>query len=306
MGRRRKHGRAVHGILLLDKPSGMTSNAALQAVRRLFGAARAGHTGSLDPMATGLLPICLGEATKISGFLLDADKRYRFTIRLGVTTDSGDADGEVVDERPVGEIEACRVESALASFRGEIQQVPPMHSAVKLHGQPLYRLAHKGQTVEREPRSATIHRLDLIAFDGRDIELDVACSKGTYVRTLATELGAMLGPGGHVTALRRTAAGPFTDADLVDLETLREQADAAGPASLDRYLLPVDAGLPDWPAVTMHPDIADFVRQGQAVQVPGAPSAGSVRLYDRERGFFGLGTIRDDGLVAPRRLLHLG
>jgi tRNA pseudouridine55 synthase len=305
MGRRRKHGRSVHGILLLDKPTGITSNAALQSVRRLFGATRAGHTGSLDPMATGLLPICLGEATKISAFLLDADKRYRFTVRLGVTTDSGDADGEVIDEREIGEIPQHAVESALEAFRGDIEQVPPMHSAVKLDGQPLYRLAHKGQTVERKARATTIHRLDLIAFDGRDLELEVKCSKGTYVRTLATELGAMLGPGGHVITLRRTGAGPFTDSDLVELDALHREAEGGGPSALDHHLLPVDAGLQDWPAVTMHPDIADFVRQGQAVQVPGAPASGSVRLYDRERGFFAIGRIREDGLVGPRRLLHL-
>ena len=186
MGRRRRRGRDVHGILLLDKPVGMTSNQALQAVRRLYGARRAGHTGSLDPLATGLLPICLGEATKISGFLLAADKRYRFTVRLGEITDSGDADGEMLERRAIEGVNREAIERALSGYRGEIEQVPPMHSAVKQGGQPLYRLAHRGEVVDREARPATIHRLELFEFDGRDIVLEVHCSKGTYVRTLAT------------------------------------------------------------------------------------------------------------------------
>jgi len=305
MGRRRKHGRAVHGILLLDKAAGMTSNQALQRVRRLFGAARAGHTGSLDPLATGLLPICLGEATKISGFLLDADKHYRFTVRLGETTDSGDADGTVQVTRSVGVVDADAVERALGGLRGEIQQVPPMHSAVKQGGQPLYRLAHKGVEVERAARPATIHRLALVGIDGRDVELDVHCSKGTYVRTLATEFGEALGTGGHIVALRRTGAGPFRDDELVSLERLESIARAEGSEALDRLLEPIDRGLQDLPRVDMAGYIADFVRQGQAVQLPGVPRADNLRLYDRERGFFGLGRVQDDGRVAPRRLLHL-
>lgn len=305
MGRRRRRGRSVHGILLLDKPAGMTSNQALQAVRRLFDAARGGHTGSLDPMATGLLPVCLGEATKVSGFLLGADKHYRFTVRLGESTDSGDADGVTVESRPVGDIDRDTVERTLARFHGEIHQIPPMYSAVKQGGQPLYRLARRGIEVEREARPTTIHRLELRAFDGRDLDLEVTCSKGTYVRTLATELGQALGPGGHVVALRRTGAGPFSDACVIGLDRLRAVAAEGGQEALDELLLPIDAGLRDWPAVEMNGDIADFMRQGQAVQVPGAPACGTLRLYDRDRGFFGIGEIRDDGRVAPRRLMQL-
>ena len=306
MGRRRRRGRDVHGILLLDKPFGQTSNQALQAVRRLYDARRAGHTGSLDPLATGLLPICMGEATKISGFLLAADKRYRFTVRLGETTDSGDADGTVLEQRPVGVIERGEIEDVLARHHGEILQVPPMHSAVKQGGQPLYRLAHRGEEVERAARSAYIHRLELHGFDGRDLELEVHCSKGTYVRTLAMELGAELGPGGHIVALRRIGAGPFADdGSLWTLDGLREQAESGGHAVLDTLLLPIDAGIRDWPAVEMGGAVADFVRQGQAVQVPGAPSGGRVRLYDRERGFFGIGEVEDDGRIGPRRLMNL-
>ncbi len=305
MGRRRRRGRAVHGIFLLDKPVGMTSNSALQAVRREYDAARAGHTGSLDPLATGVLPICLGEATKVTGYLLEADKSYRFTVQLGATTDSGDADGTVIERREVGALTTADVEPVLARFRGAIEQVPPMHSAIKRDGQPLYRLAHKGIEVARDARPARIERLELLGFDGRDLDLSVTCSKGTYVRSLAMDIGAALGPGGYVTALRRTRAGPFDEDGLVSLDHLRGVVADHGHAGADELLLPVDAGLMDWPRVDMAGELADFVRQGQPVQVPGAPASGSLRLYDRTRGFLGIGFVRDDGLVAPRRLMNL-
>ena len=301
---RRKRGRPVHGILLLDKPPGLTSNQALQRVKRLFDAQKAGHTGSLDPMATGLLPICLGEATKISGFLLDADKTYRFTCRLGERTDSGDADGEIVERRPVEGVDADAVEAALAPLRGEILQVPPMHSAIKRHGQPLYRLARRGESVEREARPTVIHRLEATAFDGRDLTLEVDCAKGTYVRALAEEIGAALGCGAHVAALRRLAAGPFGEDDMVTLEQL-EAAAEAGRERLDALLLPIDAALADWPEVAVNADMAHFLRQGQAVQVPRAPTAGLLRLYQRDGTFIGLGRIQGDGRVAPKRLMNL-
>lgn len=305
MGRRRKRGRPVHGILLLDKPMGVTSNQALQRVRFLYDAARAGHTGSLDPLATGLLPICFGEATKISAFLLDADKEYRFTVRLGEITDSGDADGTVLERRPVGAVNEDDVEQALAPLRGEIMQVPPMHSAVKQGGQPLYRLAHRGIEVAREARPATIYRFDLCRIDGRDLELSVQCSKGTYVRTLAMEIGEALGAGGHIVALRRTAAGPFDDRGMVAMDRVEAVAAESGTVGLDSLLAPIDRGLENLPRVDMAAEIADFVRQGQAVQVPGAAPGDALRLYDRERGFFGIGRLQDDGRVAPRRLLNL-
>lgn len=283
----------------------MTSNQALQRVRRLYDAARAGHTGSLDPLATGLLPICLGEATKVSAFLLDADKRYRFTVRLGEITDSGDADGELLETRTIGSVETVAIDRALERLRGDIHQVPPMHSAIKRGGQPLYRLAHQGIEVEREARPATIHRLERIGFDGRDIELEVHCSKGTYVRALATELGESLGTGGHVVALRRTSVGPFDDSGMVGLERLVEVVESDGVAGLDALMLPVDAGIQHWARIDLSPEMADFVRQGQAVQVPGAPSRGMLRLYERGQGFFGIGHVQDDGRVAPRRLMNL-
>ncbi len=302
MGRRRARGRAVDGIVLLDKPVGMTSNAALQSVKRLFLARKAGHTGSLDPLASGLLPLCLGEATKISPFLLEADKRYRFTIRLGERTTTGDAEGEVVERRPVPSLEREQVEAVLARFRGAIEQIPPMHSAVKYRGQPLYKLAFQGLEVERRPRVVTIHRLELLRLGPKELELDVICSKGTYIRTLAEDIGAALGSCGHVSALRRTAVGPFVDEQAVPLERLRELAEGGGPEALDRFLLPMEEALRHWPVVTLSPDLAFYVRQGQPVFVPRAPTEGWVRLRAGDR-FLGVGLILDDGRVAPKRLV---
>lgn len=303
MGRRRARGRAVDGILLLDKPAGVTSNRALQEVKRLFDARKAGHTGSLDPLATGLLPICLGEATKISAFLLDADKHYRFSVRLGERTDSGDADGEPVETRPVGDVDAAAIERALEPLRGEIEQVPPMHSALKRGGRPLYEYARRGEEVERPARRTRVHRLEMLGFDGRDVELEIHCAKGTYVRTLAEDLGEALGCGGHVLALRRTAVGPFAEADMVPLEAVRAAA-GDGPAALDALLRPSDAALADWGWIEVSPGLAEFLRQGQPVQVPKAPPEGLLRLYESGRGFIGMGRVQDDGRVAPKRLLN--
>jgi len=300
---RRRRGRPVHGIVVLDKPAGITSNHALQRVRRLFDAQKAGHTGSLDPMATGVLPLCLGEATKISGYLLDADKSYRFTCGLGVRTDSGDADGEVVERRPVEAIDAAAVEAALTPLRGEILQVPPMHSALKHRGQALYRYAHRGEQVERPPRRTVIHRLECIAIGASELVLEVTCAKGTYVRTLAEDIGEALGCGAHVTALRRLAAGPFAEADAVNTETL-ESAAEQGREALDALLLPPEEALADWPQLVARGELAHFLRQGQPVQIPGAPAEGLVRLHDGDGVFFGLGQIRDDGRVAPKRLMN--
>ncbi len=292
----------MDGIVLLDKPVGMTSNAALQTVKRLFRARKAGHTGSLDPLASGLLPLCLGEATKISPFLLEADKRYRFTVRLGERTTTGDAQGEVVERKPVPPLEREAVERVLARFRGEIEQVPPMHSAIKHQGQPLYKLAFQGVEVERKPRRVVIRRLELLRLEGEALELDVVCSKGTYIRTLAEDIGAALGTCGHVSALRRTAVGPFTDEQAVALETLQRVAEEEGPEGLGRFLLPMEEALRHWPVVTLSPDLAFYVRQGQPVFVPRAPTEGWVRLREGER-FLGVGRILDDGRVAPKRLV---
>lgn len=303
MARRRNRGRNVNGVLLLDKPTGITSNAALQMVKRLFNANKAGHTGSLDPLASGMLPICLGEATKISGFLLSADKEYRALCKLGVTTDSGDADGEIRETRPLGELSKAQVQEVLESFLGQSQQIPPMHSAIKRDGQPLYKLAHQGVEVEREPRDITIHSLKLIRLEGDELEFDVHCSKGTYIRVLAEDIGEALGCGAHVAGLRRTGVGALDDFPMHTLESLQAIAESSGMAGLDELLLPMESTLPDWPEVRLSEDASFYLCQGQPVFVPQLKDRGWVRLYAGDKRFLGLGTVLDDGRVAPKRLL---
>lgn len=303
MGRRHK-GRNVSGIILLDKPLGITSNKALQIVKRLFNAAKAGHTGSLDPLATGLLPLCLGEATKVSGFLLDADKSYIATIKLGVKTSSADAEGEVLQTRPVEKYSNKQIQSAIEPFLGDIQQVPPMHSALKVDGQPLYKLAHQGQVIERKARSVHIFDIEVLRFEDDEIDIRVECSKGTYIRTLAEDIGEQLGCGAHLSALRRITSGPF---DLEDSFTLAELEDVAetGFAELDNLLIPSEDALDDWETVTLSRDAAFYIAQGQAVQVPKAPTSGLVRLFSEEKGFIGIGEILEDGRVKPHRLFFI-
>lgn len=304
MPQRRSRPRDIHGILLLDKPAGITSNAALQTVKRLYHARKAGHTGSLDPLATGILPICLGEATKISGYILEADKYYRVVIKLGVKTSTGDAEGKVIDTRPVGDISAETLNDAVKTFLGPIEQVPPMHSAVKQNGQPLYKLAHRGIVVERKPRTVVIRNLNVIRFEGDLLEIDVHCSKGTYVRTLAEDLGEKLGCGGHIIALRRLGVGLFETDGMVTLDSLHAAADH-GLERLDTFLLPIQSALANWPDIKLSRDIAYFVKKGQAVMVPHAPSRGLVKLYSGDSHFMGIGCILEDGRVAPRRLVNL-
>jgi len=302
MGRRRVRGRDVSGILLLDKPSGITSNDALQHVNRLYFAKKAGHTGSVDPLASGVLPICMGEATKVSAFLLDADKRYQVRCQLGVRTATADAEGEVLETRPVGVYSLEQLETVLEEFRGSIEQIPPMYSALKHQGQRLYKLARQGVEVEREPRPVEIYELT-VAGQGEDwLDINVHCSKGTYVRTLAEDIGDRLGCGAHVSALRRTAVGPYGDTMLVGLETLRELKEK-DMSSMDTLLLPIESALTQWPDVDLSTDAAFYLQQGQPVLVPHAPTSGWVRLYEGNRSFLGMGEILDDGRVAPRRLM---
>ncbi|MBK8162356.1 MAG: tRNA pseudouridine(55) synthase TruB [Gammaproteobacteria bacterium] len=303
MARRRDGERDISGILLLDKPAGVTSNAALQAVKRLFRARKAGHTGSLDPLATGLLPVCLGEATKLSGYLLDADKRYRAEIRLGITTTTGDAEGDPLLVREIGAVDRARVEAAAARFTGAIEQIPPMHSALKRNGVPLYKLARQGVEVEREPRSVTIHSLNVVRVDADRVEIDVHCSKGTYIRVLAEDIGEALGCGAHVSALHRTGVGGFDSRRMVALETLRGLSEH-GTEALDALLVSMEDALMHWPEVRLAPDVAFFLRRGQAVLVPHAPAHGMVRIYTREDRFLGVGHILEDGRVAPKRLVN--
>ena len=304
MGRRRSKGRKVSGIVLLDKPTGITSNRALQIVKRLYNASKAGHTGSLDPLATGLLPLCLGEATKVSGFLLDADKQYYATLKLGVKTSSADAEGEVIATRPVENYPASEIEAVLQQFSGDIEQVPPMHSALKVNGQPLYRLAHQGREIERKPRQVTIYNIELLRHDGDEMDIRVNCSKGTYIRTLAEDIGEVLGCGAHLSALRRTRSGPFDIADSVTLEQLEEiqEAEAGSFEALDRLLVPAEEALDDWPTIHLSENAAFYICRGQAVMVPKAPTEGLVRLFSAEKGFLGIGEILDDGRIKPQRL----
>lgn len=301
MAKKRK-GSDVHGIIVLDKPAGESSNRSLQRVKRLFDAAKAGHTGSLDPLATGVLPLCFGEATKLSQFLLDADKRYRTTIRLGVKTASGDSQSGIISTS-AKQVTRDQVEHQLNAFRGDILQIPSMYSALKHQGVPLYKLARKGQEVERKQRQITVYGLELLDFRGSEIDLDIHCTKGTYVRTIADDLGDALGTGGHVIALRRLQSGPFHESHAVTLEQLEQEA-GAGPQGLDYHLLPADMAVANLKQVVLPTVTADFVRQGQAVIARGLPNAGIVRLYDNDI-FIGIGKILDDGRVAPVRLLKL-
>lgn len=295
--------RSISGILILDKPAGVSSNGVLQKVRWLLNSDKGGHTGSLDPLATGVLPLCFGEATKFSRYLLDADKAYEAEVRLGQTTNTGDAEGEVLETRPVN-ISLEQAEAVLPQFRGDIMQVPPMYSALKQDGQPLYKLARAGEVVERKARSIHIAALELLSLEGDLLRLRVSCSKGTYIRTLAEDIGRELGCGAHVAGLRRIAAGPFDLSRAVTLDELIALHDEQGSEALDRYLLPCDAGLLDWPQVTLTEHTTYYWQNGQPVRAPGAPVSGMVRVYSHQQEFIGVAEIDEDGLVAPRRLIR--
>ena len=286
----------------MDKPAGISSNDVVQQAKRLFGAQKVGHTGSLDPLATGVLPLCFGEATKFSQYLLDANKTYWTRIRLGVSTETGDADGEVIAQVDATAITKTQVSDALETFVGEIEQIPSMYSALKHQGQPLYKLARQGIEVERASRTVTIYSAELLQFAEAYIELRVHCSKGTYIRSLAEDLGAVLGCGGHVSALRRLAAGPYAEPQAVTLEQVSEIGD---PQEMDALLLPIASAVGTWPSVRLHEDTAHYVRQGQPVQVAHAPTDGWVQIFEsaEEDRFLGVGEVLTDGRIAPRRLV---
>ena len=286
------------GILLLDKPRGLSSNAALQRVRTLFGREKAGHVGSLDPLATGMLPICLGEATKVAGEILEGRKCYRFTVTLGARTTTGDAEGVVSERAAIPPLERSHVEAVLARFVGPSQQVPPMYSAIKRAGQPLYRLARAGVTVERAPRPIEVSQLRLLTLAPETLALEVLCSKGTYVRVLAEDIAAALDTLGYVSVLRREYVEPFEGETLHTLESLAETRAGGGEPTL----LPIDRPLGHLPAVHLDPEAARRVRHGQAVSVADAPQGTRVRLYGAE-GFLGIGASDAEGSVRPRRLL---
>jgi tRNA pseudouridine55 synthase len=291
--------RAIDGVLLLDKPIGFSSNQALQQVKRLFQAAKAGHTGSLDPLATGLLPICLGEATKFSHFLLNADKSYRAQIRLGVSTATGDAEGEVLARTEVNVSQAALV-TALTQLTGTIQQIPPMYSALKHQGKALYEYARAGESIERKARTVEIHEIRLNEFARDQLDITVTCSKGTYIRTLAEDIGRILGCGAHLAGLRRLSTGHL---DLDDACTL-EQLEALSIEARNELLLPADIVIKDLPAVNLDADSAYYLMQGQAVWKPGINLSGQLRLY-ADNVFLGIGEQKPDGKIAPRRLIAI-
>jgi tRNA pseudouridine55 synthase len=290
----------VHGILLLDKPVGITSNGALQQVKRLYRAAKAGHGGTLDPIASGLLIICLGEATKFSRFLLEANKHYLVTAQLGAKTESGDSEGAVIATNDIPALDADKIEAVLTGFRGPIQQIPSMFSALKHQGKPLYQLARQGISVERAPRTVTIEQLSLCAFTNDTITLEVKASKGTYIRTLVDDIGDALGCGAHVTDLRRLGVGPYTVDRMISLDDL--EALPEGEAR-EKCLQPLFSTVADWPAVVLSEAAAFYLVKGQPVMVPYSPTEGWVRLVTRDNRFLGVGEVMDDGRVAPRRLM---
>ncbi len=306
MAKRRRSGRNINGVLPFDKPAGLTSNEALQKIKRLFRAQKAGHTGSLDPIATGCLPLCFGEATKLSAFLLNADKCYWVQATLGVRTDTGDAQGESLERRPVAVTERD-IDGALEAFRGSIEQIPPMYSALKHQGRRLYELAREGREVERAPRPVHIYELTQEGSPESDdagtttAAFRVHCSKGTYIRTLIEDIGEALGCGAHVSALHRLSVGAFGASGLYDIDTL-EAAAQVDREALEGFLLPADAALTNLPKVELSADTAFYVTQGHPVLVPRAPTEGLLRLYRADRRFLGVGEVLDDGRIAPKRL----
>jgi len=299
LARRFRNRIDVDGILLLDKPPSMTSNQALQAAKLVLQARKAGHTGSLDPIATGLLPLCFGEATKVSQFLLNADKRYRTVFKLGETTETFDSEGEVVEKRAVT-VSRRAIERAVQEFEGDIQQLPPMYSAIKRGGKSLYKLARKGIEVEREPRRVSIHEIRCLNLFADRVELEIHCSKGTYIRALAHDLGQALGCGAHVESLRRLAVGELSIDSAVGLEQLQA---AGSQAAREALLLPVDVALSGLPDVHLTPLAAHYLCRGQPVSVRHSHQPGWVRLYADGSRFLGMGQVLEDGRVAPRRLM---
>lgn len=295
--------RKVNGILLLDKPTGISSNAALQRVKHLFHAKKAGHTGSLDPLASGMLPLCFGEATKFSQYLLDADKTYHVYAKLGVRTTTSDAEGEIVAERPVADYSLQQLDQALDAFRGEIEQVPSMYSALKYNGQPLYKLARQGIVVDRPKRKIQVYSLTVLDYQSPILEFSLHVSKGTYVRTIVDDLGEQLGCGAHVCGLRRDTVGAFKAEQMISLEALEAQYQAENLAALDHHLLPMEYSISHFERVVLAPDLAYYLRQGQAVRIAAAPKEGLLALYDKADQLIGIGEVGDDGRVFPIRLV---
>lgn len=291
--------RLVDGVLLLDKPLGFSSNQALQKVKWLFLAAKAGHTGTLDPLATGVLPICLGEATKFAQYLTDADKTYVANVQFGVTTNTGDAEGEVLSTQAVT-FSRAQLDATLKQFEGEVSQVPPMYSALKHEGKALYTYAREGVEIERQARIVYIRQITLNSYAEGVAELSITCSKGTYIRTLAEDIGNVLGCGAHLIGLRRTATANYDISQTISLETL----ESLTQAQRDQLLLPVDSAIESIPKVVLNADAAYYLLQGQAVWQSGKIPDSDLRLYDEQHQFLGLGFLQSDGKIAPKRLLQ--
>lgn len=292
--------RAVHGVLLLDKPYGFSSNQALQKVKWLYQAQKAGHTGTLDPLATGVLPICFGEATKFAQTLTDENKTYVATIKFGVTTTTGDKEGDVISEVAC-QIDRQDIERVLPQFMGEITQVPPMYSALKVNGKPLYEYARDGVELERKPRQVTIYELRVLACAENSAEIEVCCSKGTYIRTLGEDIGKALNVGAHLTALRRTATATYQIAETVTVEALEGMSNE----QRDALLLPVDTAIQMLPKVELHEDATYYFKQGNPVWLSGAIPAGDLRIYSASGMFLGIGQQQRDGRIAPKRVVNL-
>lgn len=304
MGRPRKKGRDVHGVFLLDKPQGVSSNDIMQRVKRLFQANKAGHTGALDPLATGMLPICLGEATKFSQFLLDSDKRYLVTAKLGERTDTSDADGQIVQVRPVA-VETSQILTALERFRGDILQVPTMFSALKHQGKPLYEYARAGITVEREARPITIFELRFIDYQAPFLTLEVHCSKGTYIRTLVDDLGEALGCGAHVTMLRRLAVANYPREQMMSIEQLQNIVENQSLEILDQHLLPLDSAVSSLPKIQLNEEQTKAVGFGQRVKFNNELAIyGQVRLFSIQNLFLGVAELTKDNVIRPSRMVN--
>ncbi len=298
---KRPQGVPVNGMLLLDKPSGISSNQALQKAKALLNARKAGHTGSLDPIATGLLPLCFGETTKISNLFLTADKTYEVVVRLGVATETGDCEGEIVEKNDV-DIALPQLEQVLEGYRGQFNQIPPMYSALKRNGQPLYKLARQGIVVERESRPVTVYSLLLNHWEQDLLQLTVSCSRGFYIRVLAEDIGRDLGCGAHVESLRRTRVGDFSISRTLTLEQIEA---IVSPQEREKILLPTDQGLAHLPEVRIAENLVQFIRSGQSVKPATNAPSGLVRLYGESSGFLGLGEITEDNRLSPKRLFNL-
>lgn len=295
--------RNVNGILLLDKPIGMTSNDALQSVKHLFCARKAGHTGSLDPLASGMLPICFGEATKFSQFLLDSDKHYVTACKLGITTTTDDAEGKILTTATVPDLTQAKIENVLAQFRGNISQIPSMYSAIKHHGKPLYKLARQGIEIDRKSRNVTIYKLEILEQKPDTLTFDIMCSKGTYIRTLIADIGKKFNCGAHVIMLRRKDVGTYKEAQIISMEKIQAMKDKNNYESMDNLLLPIDSIFTGWNAVRLTQSAVYYLQQGQAVFIPNAPENGKIVLKTKDDTFIGIGEIIDNSKIIGYKLL---